>query len=102
FLSTFFHQGPAPIELFSPYYYSFLNLFLSSPLPKPKVINFTTSNQELIMADQQVSSYMNGSSKKKNNISRKCASLIKEQRARIYILRRCATMLLCWYIQGDE
>ncbi|XP_006342879.1 uncharacterized protein [Solanum tuberosum] len=57
------------------------------------------------MADQQVkqvSSYSNGSSKKKNNISRKCASLIKEQRARIYILRRCATMLLCWYIQGDE
>ncbi|PHT45801.1 hypothetical protein CQW23_14959 [Capsicum baccatum] len=42
-------------------------------------------------------------SKKTNNgVSRKCASLIKEQRARIYILRRCATMLLCWYIQGDD
>ncbi|PHT47110.1 hypothetical protein CQW23_11318 [Capsicum baccatum] len=57
------------------------------------------------MADQQVkqvSSYRSGSSNKKNNISRKCASLIKEQRARIYILRRCATMLLCWYIQGDD
>ncbi|KAE8646485.1 hypothetical protein Csa_015850 [Cucumis sativus] len=34
--------------------------------------------------------------------SRRCASLVKEQRARIYILRRCATMLLCWYIQGDD
>ncbi|RYR02809.1 hypothetical protein Ahy_B06g081638 [Arachis hypogaea] len=32
----------------------------------------------------------------------KCASLVKEQRARLYILRRCATMLLCWYIQGDD
>ncbi|KAL3839096.1 hypothetical protein ACJIZ3_023687 [Penstemon smallii] len=32
----------------------------------------------------------------------KCASLVKEQRARIYILRRCATMLCCWYIQGDD
>ncbi|KAK4349759.1 small polypeptide DEVIL 22-like [Lycium barbarum] len=53
------------------------------------------------MADQQVKQ-VSYSSKKKNNISRKCASLIKEQRARIYILRRCATMLCCWYIQGDD
>ncbi|KAL8043560.1 hypothetical protein ABFX02_09G126900 [Erythranthe guttata] len=43
------------------------------------------------------------SSKRSNNgFTRKCASLVKEQRARIYILRRCATMLLCWYIQGDD
>ncbi|PON78263.1 DEVIL-like protein [Trema orientale] len=41
-------------------------------------------------------------SKKGHGFSRKCASLVKEQRARIYILRRCATMLLCWYIQGDD
>ncbi|KAJ0701440.1 hypothetical protein HanOQP8_Chr10g0379401 [Helianthus annuus] len=33
---------------------------------------------------------------------RKCASLVKQQRGRIYILRRCATMLLCWYIHGDD
>ncbi|XP_020576192.1 uncharacterized protein LOC110021852 [Phalaenopsis equestris] len=33
---------------------------------------------------------------------RRCASLVREQRGRIYILRRCATMLLCWYIHGDE
>ncbi|XP_073063713.1 small polypeptide DEVIL 22-like [Primulina eburnea] len=41
-------------------------------------------------------------SKSNHNFTRKCASLVREQRARIYILRRCATMLLCWYIQGDE
>ncbi|CAI0397661.1 unnamed protein product [Linum tenue] len=40
--------------------------------------------------------------KKGSKITRKCASLIKEQRAKIYVLRRCATMLLCWYIQGDD
>ncbi|XP_072980631.1 small polypeptide DEVIL 19-like [Typha angustifolia] len=34
--------------------------------------------------------------------TRRCANLVKEHRARIYILRRCATMLLCWYIHGDE
>ncbi|CAL9136238.1 unnamed protein product [Musa textilis] len=32
----------------------------------------------------------------------RCASLVKEQRARIHILRRCATMLLCWCIHGDD
>ncbi|KAB2611047.1 hypothetical protein D8674_019079 [Pyrus ussuriensis x Pyrus communis] len=37
-----------------------------------------------------------------NGFSRKCAALVKEQRAHIYILRRCATMLLCWYIEGDD
>ncbi|KAF8029225.1 hypothetical protein BT93_E1785 [Corymbia citriodora subsp. variegata] len=42
--------------------------------------------------------------KRKGNggLTRKCASLVRQQRARIYILRRCATMLLCWYIQGDD
>ncbi|KAI3521280.1 hypothetical protein L1887_10741 [Cichorium endivia] len=40
--------------------------------------------------------------RKGNGITRKCATLVKKQRARIYILRRCATMLLCWYIQGDD
>ncbi|GFQ07301.1 hypothetical protein PHJA_002874200 [Phtheirospermum japonicum] len=49
----------------------------------------------------------NSSSSKKsksnnNGFSRKCACLVKEQRARLYILRRCATMLLCWYIHDDE
>ncbi|KAL6335371.1 hypothetical protein AAG906_029614 [Vitis piasezkii] len=39
---------------------------------------------------------------KGHGFTRKCASLVKEQRAKIYILRRCATMLLCWYIQGDD
>ncbi|GJM92595.1 hypothetical protein PR202_ga09076 [Eleusine coracana subsp. coracana] len=25
-----------------------------------------------------------------------CARLVKEQRARFYIMRRCVTMLVCW------
>lgn len=37
-----------------------------------------------------------------NGLTRKFASLVKKQRARLYIARRCATMLLCWYIQGDD
>lgn len=42
------------------------------------------------------------SKRKGSGLTSKCASLVKEQRARIYILRRCATMLCCWYIQGDD
>ncbi|OAY68115.1 hypothetical protein ACMD2_11635 [Ananas comosus] len=26
----------------------------------------------------------------------RCARLVKEQRARFYIARRCVTMLICW------
>ncbi|CAD5171887.1 unnamed protein product [Musa acuminata subsp. malaccensis] len=29
-------------------------------------------------------------------------SLVKELQARIYIARRCVTMLLCWYIHEDD
>ncbi|KAI4355343.1 hypothetical protein L6164_004124 [Bauhinia variegata] len=59
------------------------------------------------MAEIQVQHYKVGAPKvptkrKGYGISSKCASLVKEQRARLYILRRCATMLLCWYIQGDD
>ncbi|XP_052183365.1 small polypeptide DEVIL 19-like [Diospyros lotus] len=42
------------------------------------------------------------SRRKSNRFTSKCAALVKKQRARMYILRRCATMLLCWYIHGDD
>ncbi|OMO50249.1 hypothetical protein CCACVL1_30548 [Corchorus capsularis] len=32
---------------------------------------------------------------------RRCSRLVKEQRARFYILRRCVTMLVCWHECGD-
>ncbi|KAG4937964.1 hypothetical protein AAZX31_16G014000 [Glycine max] len=51
---------------------------------------------------KQVTNKVVQAKRKGYGISSKCASLVKEQRARLYILRRCATMLLCWYIQGDD
>ncbi|CAL9122968.1 unnamed protein product [Musa textilis] len=33
--------------------------------------------------------------KVRRGLAGRCAALVKEQRARIYILRRCATLLLC-------
>ncbi|XP_022724183.1 uncharacterized protein LOC111280910 [Durio zibethinus] len=52
---------------------------------------------------QQYNCGVKGSAERKGHgFSTKCASLVKQQRARLYILRRCATMLLCWYIHGDD
>ncbi|XP_019059211.1 PREDICTED: uncharacterized protein LOC109117081 [Tarenaya hassleriana] len=33
--------------------------------------------------------------------TRKCARLVKEQRARFYIMRRCVIMLICWRDYSD-
>ncbi|KAK8574966.1 hypothetical protein V6N13_033815 [Hibiscus sabdariffa] len=52
------------------------------------------------MAEFQSKQYKSGAKAwakgKGHGFSTKCASLVKQQRARLYILRRCATMLLCW------
>ncbi|PKI46589.1 hypothetical protein CRG98_032931 [Punica granatum] len=36
------------------------------------------------------------------SFTRKCARLVREQRARFYIMRRCVTMLICWHDYGDS
>ncbi|KAF0918665.1 hypothetical protein E2562_025595 [Oryza meyeriana var. granulata] len=35
--------------------------------------------------------------KSRPSFSCRCARLVKEQRARFYIMRRCVTMLVCWH-----
>ncbi|URE32785.1 hypothetical protein MUK42_06490 [Musa troglodytarum] len=42
------------------------------------------------------SSTKEGRRKPPRSFSSRCASLVKEQRARFYIMRRCVTMLICW------
>ncbi|CAH8359308.1 unnamed protein product [Eruca vesicaria subsp. sativa] len=37
-----------------------------------------------------------------NSFTTKCSSLVKQHRARLYILRRCATMLLRSYLDRDD
>ncbi|XP_004237033.1 small polypeptide DEVIL 6-like [Solanum lycopersicum] len=37
-----------------------------------------------------------GSSKKKLISSRGLGGVLREQRAKLYIIRRCVVMLLCW------
>ncbi|GMY08483.1 small polypeptide DEVIL 11-like [Fagus crenata] len=42
------------------------------------------------------------SSRRRCSFTRKCARLVKEQRARFYIMRRCVTMLICWRDYSDS
>ncbi|EEF30810.1 conserved hypothetical protein [Ricinus communis] len=42
------------------------------------------------------------SSQRRCSFTRKCARLVKEQRARFYIVRRCVTMLICWRDYSDS
>ncbi|CAL5190010.1 unnamed protein product [Lathyrus oleraceus] len=44
----------------------------------------------------------NSSTQRKCAFARKCARLVKEQRARFYIMRRCVTMLICWRDYSDS
>ncbi|KAL1811396.1 hypothetical protein ACET3Z_021461 [Daucus carota] len=64
------------------------------------VYHYDTYIPAFTMAEIMMKRQLN--KKKGHGFSRKCASLVKQQRARIYILRRCATMLVCWYFQGDD
>ncbi|GLT43840.1 hypothetical protein SLA2020_177700 [Shorea laevis] len=45
---------------------------------------------------------MKNSSHRRCSFTRKCARLVKEQRARFYIMRRCVTMLICWRDYSDS
>ncbi|CAL0334845.1 unnamed protein product [Lupinus luteus] len=45
---------------------------------------------------------MKDTTQKKCAFARKCARLVKEQRARFYIIRRCVVMLICWSECSDS
>ncbi|KAG8645050.1 hypothetical protein MANES_10G028700v8 [Manihot esculenta] len=45
---------------------------------------------------------MKNSSQRRSSFTRKCARLVKEQRARFYIMRRCVAMLICWRDYSDS
>ncbi|XXG75240.1 hypothetical protein AAC387_Pa07g3791 [Persea americana] len=47
-------------------------------------------------------SFLRSSSRGRSSFTRKCATLVKEQRARFYIMRRCVTMLVCWRDYSDS
>uniref|UniRef100_A0A5K1EF88 ROTUNDIFOLIA like 8 n=1 Tax=Nymphaea colorata TaxID=210225 RepID=A0A5K1EF88_9MAGN len=55
-----------------------------------------SSNSSLLRSSSSCTS-----SKRRPSFTSRCARLVKEQRARFYIMRRCVTMLICWRDYGD-
>ncbi|XP_047312363.1 small polypeptide DEVIL 13-like [Impatiens glandulifera] len=51
------------------------------------------SRQRVVSSSKRSSS---SSSMKCSEIAHKCTRLVKEQRARFYIMKRCVKMLVCW------
>ncbi|KAL1343744.1 hypothetical protein HN51_030069 [Arachis hypogaea] len=43
------------------------------------------------------SATMGGSKRRMSSSSRGFGGVLREQRARLYIIRRCVVMLLCWH-----
>ncbi|KZV26125.1 hypothetical protein F511_06051 [Dorcoceras hygrometricum] len=58
--------------------------------------------KESSLSRSQSSTVIRVSSKRRCCFTRKCAALVKEQRARFYIMRRCVTMLVCWREYSDD
>ncbi|KMT18349.1 hypothetical protein BVRB_2g025060 [Beta vulgaris subsp. vulgaris] len=55
------------------------------------------------VSSRSSSSFLSGnSSNRRCAFSRKCARLVKEQRAKFYIMRRCVAMLICWREYADS
>ncbi|KAK4272865.1 hypothetical protein QN277_021361 [Acacia crassicarpa] len=36
------------------------------------------------------------------SFGQKCSHVVKKQRAKFYIVRRCIAMLLCWHERGEH
>ncbi|KAL5717303.1 hypothetical protein ACHQM5_010333 [Ranunculus cassubicifolius] len=77
----------------------------STKSPANLVRNPSTKSAPSLMRNSSTKatpSLMRDSSKRRCAFTRKCATLVKEQRARFYIMRRCVTMLICWRDLGDS
>ncbi|KAM0031870.1 hypothetical protein Hdeb2414_s0016g00498831 [Helianthus debilis subsp. tardiflorus] len=64
--------------------------------------NRRLSKKGNISRSHSSSSTPSKSTHRRNTFTRKCARLVKEQRARFYIMRRCVSMLVCWHDYGDS
>lgn len=85
------------------FFYALLFLHINTSSPNPFTYHFLFPLKSISQTFSIKMALAIAHSKRKGNgLTRKCASLVKKQRARIYIVSRCASMLLCWYIHGDD
>ncbi|KAJ3682716.1 hypothetical protein LUZ60_012943 [Juncus effusus] len=58
--------------------------------------NTSSSNNLFLKRSESAREVRSSSRSDSRSFSSRCASLVKEQRAKFYIMRRCVTMLVCW------
>jgi len=63
--------------------------------------NVSNSNSKRRQPEKCYFGPSDSSASNRSSFTRRCSSLVKEQRARFYIMRRCVSMLLCWDKYGD-
>ncbi|CAA2969638.1 uncharacterized protein LOC111369234 [Olea europaea var. sylvestris] len=62
----------------------------------------SSSQRSSSTSSNKSSSLSRSSSQRCAEFTRKCSSLAKEQKAKLYIVKRCITMLVCWKKHGDS
>ncbi|RZB69433.1 hypothetical protein D0Y65_038976 [Glycine soja] len=106
-----FAEFPVSSRFLHPPYFDFRTLVHSSPFSCinchfhfPSSASFVTFLN--VCQQTSYSSIMKNSSssstQRKCAFARKCARLVKEQRARFYIMRHCVIMLICWHEYNDS
>ncbi|KAL2486440.1 ROTUNDIFOLIA like 5 [Abeliophyllum distichum] len=71
-------------------------------LTKKNSFNLSRSSSQKSCTSSNKSSMSRSSSQRCAEFTRKCSSLAKEQKAKLYIVKRCITMLVCWKKHGDS
>uniref|UniRef100_A0A7C9CEZ8 ROTUNDIFOLIA like 8 n=1 Tax=Opuntia streptacantha TaxID=393608 RepID=A0A7C9CEZ8_OPUST len=94
------YKNPPFSYLLSSFIHSFTHLGISSNTfsahSKHSITVKKTQSFSLPTSKMKMSSPAMGGSKRKL-VNRGLSSVVREQRARLYIIRRCVVMLLCWH-----
>ncbi|CAI9759155.1 unnamed protein product [Fraxinus pennsylvanica] len=62
----------------------------------------SSSQRSSSTSSNKSSSLPRSSSQRCGEFTRKCSNLAKEQKSKLYIVKRCITMLVKWKKQGDS
>jgi hypothetical protein len=80
------------------------SIFIKLVSEKPMLINRRVESSNLLHSNMGgfLAKKTNSNSKIRNSFTSKCTSLMKQQHARLCIIRLCATMLLRSYTDHDD
>nr|XP_025679930.1 uncharacterized protein LOC112779797 [Arachis hypogaea] len=84
----FFYKNPPLLSHTSSFIHSFIHYLIL-------ITEYIQHCNKMKMGS--ASATMGGSKRRMSSSSRGFGGVLREQRARLYIIRRCVVMLLCWH-----